>query len=142
MRRFHAAGGLISALAVSAALSAPASAATTTAPDTEAGTLHEAVFMLSVKPENPGGGEAKRVVLTCGPDGGTHPNAAAACASLRAVGGELANLPSVPDTFCTMEHAPVEVTGIGIWDGKLKGYQETFSNRCVAGVETDNVFNF
>lgn len=95
-----------------------------------------------------GGGTATGTVkLTCTPDGGTHPDPKAACSSLRAVGGDFERLPSTGQP-CTREYNPHVARATGSWqvspDGPtfLVEYEETFSNRCIAAVETDNVFNF
>lgn len=106
------------------------------------------LLMLGVTPLSPvglgspgSGSEPGRVLLLCGPDGGTHPDASAACESLRDVAGEFADLPRVDETICTMEYAPVEVQARGRWEEPV-AYRETFSNRCVASAETDAVFGF
>lgn len=83
------------------------------------------------------------VILLCGlDDGSTHPTPEAACDSLRAAGGDFASLPPVEDVLCTLRFAPVEVRAVGLWEGQVVRYQATFSNRCAAEVETDNVFAF
>lgn len=82
-----------------------------------------------------------RVLLTCSPDGGTHPSPTEACESLRAVGGQFARLPTVPDMFCPMIYDPVRVEAFGRWGGRWVSYSEVFGNRCEAAVGTDMVFD-
>lgn len=87
------------------------------------------------------------VKLTCTPDGGSHPTPVAACDSLRAVGFDFDQLPST-GTPCILIYDPHVAKATGSLQMSPTGpvrlveYEETFSNRCVASVETDNVFNF
>jgi hypothetical protein len=157
MQKFPTAGGLVAALAVTGSLLVTTATATASAgagvlavADADADQAREpdAIIMLSVRTIGPrtvgdtAGNPRPRRLVTCGPDGGEHPDAVAACTSLRAVDGEFADLPAVADVLCTMQHAPVEVSATGRWNGTPVHYAETFSNRCVAEVETDNVFRY
>lgn len=93
---------------------------------------------------SPGGS----VTLTCGPDGdgGTHPDPQAACNSLRAVGGDFEQLPSVPDLACIDIYDPVVVKAEGLWvesyAPRFVDYEEEFGNWCYAIVGSDLVFEF
>ncbi|GAA3728628.1 SSI family serine proteinase inhibitor [Salinactinospora qingdaonensis] len=88
------------------------------------------------------GGPDNRISLTCLPTGGTHPTADEACASLTAVWGRFKSLPAEQGVFCPMHYAPVTAEAHGTWAGNPVDYEETFSNACVAGVQTDGVFDF
>jgi hypothetical protein len=78
--------------------------------------------------------------LTCTPTGGSHQQAAAACAAITEVGGDLAAL-HFENAFCTMQYDPVTVTATGRWEGRAVRYQHTFGNACVLHVETGPVFS-
>lgn len=86
--------------------------------------------------------QARRVTLTCGPDGGSHPAPEKACEALRRVGGSFEELPSIPNVFCPAVWNPVRVTATGHWGNRRIAYEETFSNSCEAAVETSGVFSF
>src|SRR4051794_9280607 len=81
----------------------------------------------------------QRVWLTCNPDGGSHPDPAAACAAISAAKGDLSALPP-GDMFCTMQYDPVTVTADGWWKGRPVHYRHTFGNGCVLRNETGPVF--
>ncbi|MGW6023669.1 subtilase-type protease inhibitor [Streptomyces sp. NPDC055099] len=74
----------------------------------------------------------RAVTLNCAPKAsGTHPAASAACAELRSVNGEFAQLVNTsPDAFCTKEWQPVVVTVDGVWQGKRVAWSMTFGNGC------------
>ncbi|MEV4164515.1 SSI family serine proteinase inhibitor [Nonomuraea dietziae] len=78
--------------------------------------------------------------LTCGWDGGTHPKAAAACALLTTVEGDLARHPGERGA-CTKEHHPHTVSLSGTWNGRNVSYLRTFGNRCVMLLATGAVFD-
>ena len=86
--------------------------------------------------------QARRVTLTCGPDGGSHPAPEKACEALREVDGYFERLPSIPNVFCPAVWDPVRVTATGHWGNRRIAYEETFSNSCEAGVGTNGVFFF
>lgn len=83
-----------------------------------------------------------RVVLACHPDAGTHPDPRRACESLRNAGGDFDRLGEGATGICTKEYAPVTVEALGYWGNRKVDYTETFSNRCLAAVGTDEVFDF
>ncbi|MEY9210940.1 protease inhibitorprecursor [Thermobifida halotolerans] len=91
--------------------------------------------------ENSHGERVTQVTLTCGPDGGTHPDPRGACDSLRAVDGHFARLPSVPGP-CPAVWAPVTAVATGTWGERTVSYAERFGNACEADVGTDGVFSF
>jgi len=130
--------GRAAALVVTAATAlALATGSTVSAADETPAAAHAVV--LTIIPEIPE--EADSVTLECDPDGGTHPNPAAACRSLTAVKGDFYALPStgVP---CPDVVDPVRVVAWGSWNGTTFSYEEIFINRCAAAVETDDVFRF
>ncbi|WBB68599.1 SSI family serine proteinase inhibitor [Micromonospora sp. WMMD812] len=81
-------------------------------------------------------------VLLCGPSGGDHPAAPAACGALAHVDGDLATLNLDPDTLCTLEYAPVTVRALGFWGERPVTYSKTYANRCVLLRETGDLFAF
>lgn len=95
-----------------------------------------------------------QVLLECGPDGGTHPDPEGACDSLRAVNGEFDELPPIPGMMCIDVYDPVSVTVEGYWaqhspehpgligQPRDVDFQEGYSNRCQAAVQSDGVFDF
>lgn len=74
----------------------------------------------------------RAVTLTCTPKAsGTHPSASAACAELRAVNGEFAQLVGKQAGMaCTKEWKPVVVTVDGVWQGRRVAWSATFGNSC------------
>jgi hypothetical protein len=76
--------------------------------------------------------------LTCPPDGGSHPNPAAACEQLSQADGWIEGIPEDPGV-CTREFAPVIVTALGAWNGEPRYYKQEFSNKCVAVRATGGV---
>lgn len=74
----------------------------------------------------------RAVTLTCAPKAsGSHPAASAACAELRSVDGEFAQLVDAsPGAFCTKEWRPVVVTVDGVWQGRHVAWSKTFGNGC------------
>jgi hypothetical protein len=98
-------------------------------------------FALSILSQASGGTIAN-VSLTCGPAGGTHPHAAAACEQLSKVDGQIGKIPS-QSGVCPQIFDPVLVIAVGIWNGSQRSYQHEFSNRCVAVRETGGIiFDF
>ncbi|MFC4060284.1 SSI family serine proteinase inhibitor [Planomonospora corallina] len=86
-------------------------------------------YVLRVTPED--GTGSTGATLTCGPDGGTHPNAKEACDQLRRVAGQVERIPENPGP-CTLEYAPVRLTATGTWRGRQQRFAKTYPNRCAA----------
>jgi hypothetical protein len=130
----------LASLLTAGALVAPAAAPS--AADSQADILPQAELELSVTRDADGATDTVELICQLStPDDGTHPNPAAACDSLRAVGGDFEQLPDA-GAPCTREYDPHTVTATGRWDGSIVDYEETFANRCLAGVGTDYVFDF
>ncbi|MCB5179789.1 subtilase-type protease inhibitor [Streptomyces antimicrobicus] len=75
----------------------------------------------------------RAVTLSCAPSAqGTHPDPAAACASLKSTGGTFDRLLAAPDPnrACPMLYAPVTVTMDGVWQGSRVSWKHTFANSC------------
>ncbi|WP_017627678.1 SSI family serine proteinase inhibitor [Nocardiopsis chromatogenes] len=150
LRTRTALAGLAAAGAVALAAASPVHAA---GPDDKTQKIHEAQEMLDAQQgrysaarlvlewtfEDGGGGN--RVTLRCHPTGGSHPDRAEACDSLTEAGGHFELLRNTGEP-CTMEYRPVVVSAEGNWFKRPVDYTETFSNPCVAKVETDRVFDF
>ncbi|MFF1439097.1 protease inhibitor [Streptomyces sp. NPDC058295] len=86
---------------------------------------------------------ARAVTLSCAPTpSGTHPDAARACAELRAAGGDLDALAGPGDAVCTREYDPVVVTVDGVWQGKRVSFERAFSNECVKNAAGSSLFAF
>ncbi|GAA2356540.1 SSI family serine proteinase inhibitor [Nonomuraea africana] len=77
--------------------------------------------------------------LRCGPAGGTHPSAVAACALLDTVNGDLSRHPGERG-ICTREYRPHTVRLSGTWDGRTVSYVRTYGNRCMMLLATGAVF--
>ncbi|WP_405774798.1 subtilase-type protease inhibitor [Streptomyces sp. NBC_00859] len=91
----------------------------------------------------------RAVTLTCAPrPQGTHPASEAACAELKAVGGDLGLLSAAPadpaDRQCSFLWAPVTVTADGVWQGRRISWRATYGNACQMGaaLSESSVFNF
>ncbi|MGR6916300.1 SSI family serine proteinase inhibitor [[Actinomadura] parvosata] len=76
------------------------------------------------------GGPVKSVWLHCGPAGGTHPNARAACDLLRQVKGDPAQLKVSPKANCSQEIKPHAVAIAGTWHGRKVHWAKFFANAC------------
>jgi hypothetical protein len=84
----------------------------------------------------------KAAMLTCGPSGGTHPNAHWACTELTEADGDFDALSVEQGRMCTMLYDPVTVTANGSWRGRTIHYQKTFGNDCQLEGTTGAVFRF
>lgn len=85
----------------------------------------------------------RAVTLTCAPaPAGSHPAAAAACAELRASGGDFDALVPREDVMCTKQYDPVVVTAQGVWQGRRVSYERTFGNGCMKDLYGSAVFAF
>ncbi len=81
------------------------------------------------------------VVLTCEPNGGTHPKRDKACAVLAGANGDFSKI-NARHQACTLIYAPVDVTAVGTWRGKPVSFHATYPNRCAADRDSDDVFAF
>ncbi|WP_137994056.1 SSI family serine proteinase inhibitor [Streptomyces vilmorinianum] len=86
-------------------------------------------------------GSLRAVSLLCGPAGGTHPDAHAACAALDAVDSDLDRLP-VSERPCAQIYDPVRVTATGTYAGRLVRWDKTYGNTCELEQATGAVFRF
>lgn len=85
----------------------------------------------------------RTVTLTCNPTGGTHPDAAAACAIVDQVGGAgLENMDLDPDAICTMQYDPYTVSVQGNDHFLWVDFAKTYSNPCVLTARTGAFYNF
>ncbi|MCP3800981.1 subtilase-type protease inhibitor [Allokutzneria sp. A3M-2-11 16] len=126
---------LITAAALLAVPAVPAGATPRTAPPA-------AALVLTGNPGEAVTPAAKWVLLTCGPNGGTHPAPGASCSALAATGGSISTLRLDRDAICPMIYDPVTVSATGVWQGRRIREQITFPNRCVLIAETGPVFGF
>ncbi|MER7368838.1 SSI family serine proteinase inhibitor [Nonomuraea wenchangensis] len=76
------------------------------------------------------GGGAYRYLLTCDPDGGSHPRPGDACRTLQSVDGTVEELDVDPGP-CLHVYAPVDVKVVGGWYGRRIAYHHEFPNRCL-----------
>ena len=119
----------------------PAVARTPSAAAVRAGTAH-AVLTLSVRD---GAGPSAPVIaateLTCRPDGGSHPGAAAACRALADVHGHLDRLPGDPG-ICPMIYRQATAVAYGHWGARTVHFTKTFSNTCRLHQALTPVYDF
>ncbi len=88
-------------------------------------------------------GTHRTAVLTCDPNGGTHPNADVACAKLAGADGKFQDLGAQNNNkACPMDYRPVTYTAEGTWRGKPVEFEQKFANDCVAAAHTGEVFKF
>lgn len=118
----------------SAPLPVPGLPETTAAPKSR-------LWLSVVRGENPDAADRDWAVLTCGPDGGTHSRARAACKGITNAEGNLAALP-IAERVCAKIYAPVTVEAMGRWRGKLVEYRRTYPNDCMRQASTGDVFAF
>jgi hypothetical protein len=76
--------------------------------------------------------------LTCGPAGGSHPNAEKACAQLSEADGDVSKIPA-EDRICTREFKPVVLTAEGTWNSEKRSFKQQFGNRCEGVGDTGGV---
>ncbi|MEV6602461.1 SSI family serine proteinase inhibitor [Actinoplanes sp. NPDC051346] len=137
MTPMHHAGLLAASVSTAALLlSAGSPAAAAPAPPPSNSSL-----VLAVVPATQSALPPRITSLECGPAGGAHPAAAAACADLRAVDGDLSAL-NDSGGICTKEYQPVTAFAVGTWQGEPVAYRATFSNHCILLNATGDVFNF
>ncbi|GAA4017614.1 hypothetical protein GCM10022247_46190 [Allokutzneria multivorans] len=125
----------IAVTALLAALATPAGAILPPAPPA-------AALVLTSTPGEAPAPSARRVPLTCSPDGGGHPAPVASCAALARTGGSVAALHLDPGASCPLIYAPVTTTATGTWFGRRVREQITFPNRCVLIAKTGPLFRF
>ncbi|QDQ98138.1 SSI family serine proteinase inhibitor [Tomitella fengzijianii] len=84
--------------------------------------------------------------LTCSPDAGTHPDAAKACDSIRAAGGDFNALSAQANVACPLNYMPTPASALGMWfDGNgahVVNFSNTYGNACVASAGSGGVFGF
>ncbi|WP_432029634.1 SSI family serine proteinase inhibitor [Streptomyces sp. 1222.5] len=137
----------VTAAAATALIGGALAVTSVTATAAPAGLYAPSALVLTVT--HPGGTTdtaARAVTLSCMPGaGGTHPDPAAACADLRAAGGQLDSLLSTaPGQACTRLWSPVTVTVDGVWQGTRTSWKHTFANSCEMNnaVEQSSLLNF
>jgi hypothetical protein len=86
-------------------------------------------------------GAARSVTLTC-PAGGTHPNAAGACAALTSAGGDIDKVPPKAGEMCPHLVHPVTAAATGTYQGKALSWSRMFNNSCEMQRATDPIFTF
>ena len=86
-------------------------------------------------------GYATAVTLRCNPPGGAHPKGAAACRTLRAVGGRPERIKPAP-IMCPMIYAPITAQITGKWRGKKIAWSKTYGNSCEMTRATGVLFRF
>ncbi|QGK71230.1 protease inhibitor [Allosaccharopolyspora coralli] len=85
--------------------------------------------------------ESRSTLLTCGPAGGTHANAAQACAALDEAAGNFQDL-QAQSTQCPLIYEPVTVTAKGTWKNAPVEFTHEFANSCVLAAQTEGVYDF
>ncbi|MEU6950669.1 subtilase-type protease inhibitor [Streptomyces sp. NPDC046316] len=89
----------------------------------------------------------RAVTLNCAPTAsGTHPAPKSACADLKTINGDFAQLGTAwsASAPCTRIWDPVTVTGEGVWEGKRVSWSATYGNTCEmrSGLARTSVFSF
>ncbi|WUH96285.1 subtilase-type protease inhibitor [Spirillospora sp. NBC_00431] len=87
-------------------------------------------------------GRPRYATLTCEPAGGTHKNAAKACAELALAGGDIAKVPP-QQGGCLQVWIPVDAAAAGDWRGvPIKPFSRTITNDGCARIAHGHVFDF
>ncbi|MFI0406957.1 SSI family serine proteinase inhibitor [Actinomadura sp. 3N508] len=95
---------------------------------------------LSVIPQE--SGRPRYATLTCDPVGGTHKNAAAACAELALADGDISKVPPQRGG-CLQVWIPVDAAATGYWKGApVKPFSKTITNDGCARIYYGHVFDF
>ncbi|MEU8245082.1 SSI family serine proteinase inhibitor [Nonomuraea sp. NPDC048916] len=126
---------LTAAISIPALGGAGAASAFATVPAT-ADHHARSILTITVTEEN---GWSRVYRLTCDPDGGNHPDPAAACDALRSVGGHLSRLRR-PNPICTREYAPTKVSVKGSWRGRNLSFSGSYPNSCLARAAVGAVY--
>jgi hypothetical protein len=86
---------------------------------------------------------AHTALLTCDPDGGTHPDAAQACRQLAGVDGDPARLPATgTHSACPFIVRPIDVTLTGLWRGRTVRFSDHYLNFCFRDNASGSLFEF
>ncbi|MDR7277776.1 SSI family serine proteinase inhibitor [Catenuloplanes atrovinosus] len=109
-------------------------------PGSSAATRPYARLTLTVITDDTARRAAPPLTLTCGPAGGNHPSAAAACTALQKVGGNVFNLPPRDGVLCTADYRPVTAAATGYWGTRAVNDRRTFGNACQLGIAAGTVF--
>ena len=88
--------------------------------------------------------QSRNVTLQCGPAGGDHPRASAACDELEAVDGHFQDLDAGTSSSksCTKERRSVTGSAQGVWKDRQVSYQSSTINLCELQSATGSVFAF
>ena len=86
-------------------------------------------------------GYAAAVKLTCDPDGGAHPKAAQACATLLTAGADPEKIKPA-HVMCMMIYAPITAEITGVWRGAPVQWTHTYGNKCEMTRATGVLFAF
>jgi hypothetical protein len=86
-------------------------------------------------------GFADAVTLTCDPDGGGHPHAAAACATLATVAADPGKLVA-GDSACYLLYQPITARLTGTWHGESVTWSHQYGNSCEMRRATGVLFDF
>ncbi|SPL92288.1 Protease inhibitor, SSI family (subtilisin inhibitor) [[Actinomadura] parvosata subsp. kistnae] len=76
------------------------------------------------------GGSTAQWFLTCGPDGGVHPEPGAACDRLEELGGDLDRIRFRPGVACPRIFDPVHVEIRGDYLGEPVDFTDDYPNPC------------
>ncbi|GGO84486.1 SSI family serine proteinase inhibitor [Wenjunlia tyrosinilytica] len=125
---------------LAAAAAAPSAPVAARERPTALGAPEGRLWLSVVRGEDADGPDREWAVLTCSPDGGTHPHAETACDTLRSVDGRITTLPA-DERFCVKNYAPVIAEAMGEWRGRQVHYRALFPNRCVLEAEAGPIFH-
>lgn len=100
--------------------------------------VHWTGWLLLTRVSEQPSGQPEYRIITCGPDGGTHPAPVIACGQLRRADGHAARIPEEPGP-CTLELNTTRVTARGWWAGSPRFFHRVYSNPCVAIRDTGGV---
>lgn len=127
------------ALGVSAVLAGTAQASGPGTPDQARAATPADLRLTLTHPQGDASG-ARTTTLKCGPAGGTHPAARAACAELGARHGAIEQDPA--GGVCTMIYAPVVAEATGTYDGRPVSFKKKYGNDCEMHQHTGALFEF
>lgn len=132
---------VLSMVALAGALHGPAAPVEPAGPDGLTGPAWAELTLSIHQGQSASGTNLGTVTLTCHPSGGTHPEAATACAALDRAGGQVGRLPG-SNGICPMIYQPATAVATGHWGFTPQKFVQTYTNLCDLRNSLSPVYDF